>query len=229
MESSLRWHSEEEGILRVSGELLELCFNVYRIGDEEAEVSLQDMAYLREKAVQEVMQKEITSEMTICLKETFRLLWDEGLEEAVILERKGSEFGKILDSTNVVRLAYSEYMMKKVLQPGQYTMDGDGVRELMLEDREEGRICENRSRNFFCHLQAYKDGWYLFEVEVKKSARNKGIATACLKELFDRLSEQGPAAVYLQVGSYNEPAMHLYGKLGFQVSEELCYYGPAET
>ncbi len=66
--------------------------------------------------------------------------------------------------------------------------------------------------------------FYLYEVEVAKNVRNTGIATKCLNRLFQMLAAEQPVTVYLQVGSYNEPAVHLYKKLGFEISEELCYY-----
>ena len=75
---------------------------------------------------------------------------------------------------------------------------------------------------------AGEQSFYLYEVEVKKKSRNKGIATKCLTELFSLLSQEMPLTVYLQVGSYNEPAIHLYKKLEFDISEELGYYAPIE-
>lgn len=227
MKSSLLWQSEEEGVLSVSEEKLDISFMVYRIGDEEAELSLQDIVFPDVMTEDCDICRILTSEMTKCLKETFRLLWDEGLEEVCIVEKKGSKYEEIIGSTCVVQKVYSEYMMKKKLQPAQDTTDGD-EEELFLTKREDGLVAENRSRTFFCHLQSYKDGYYLFEVEVEEKFRNRGIATKCLQKLFEQLTENGQTVLYLQVGSYNEPAMHLYEKLGFEVSEELCYYGPAE-
>ena len=69
-----------------------------------------------------------------------------------------------------------------------------------------------------------EQNFYLYEVEVEKKFRNEGIATRCLTGLFSLLSQEAPVTVYLQVGSYNEPAVHLYKKLGFDISEELGYY-----
>ena len=46
--------------------------------------------------------------MTECLPGCFRLLWDEGLEEVVLVEKQGTEIEEILGSTSVVQKIYSE-------------------------------------------------------------------------------------------------------------------------
>lgn len=231
MESSLCWKSEDEGILQIMQGDITVCFSVYLIGEEEAELSLQDIVFTNPKVKNEFTQEIIAFKVTESLKEAFRLLWDEELEAISVVGKKGSEFGEILDSTTVVQKLYSEYMLKKVLRPGEYTMDGSfsGEKALILTMREEGLIGENSTGTFFCHLQNYQDGYYLYEVEVNKDSRNQGIATACLQQLFEVLSADGETALYLQVGSYNVPAIHLYNKLGFIAAEELCYYVPTEA
>ena len=68
--------------------------------------------------------------------------------------------------------------------------------------------------------------FYLYEVEVLEHLRNQGIATNCLQQLGSDLvkkSKGREVTIFLQVGSYNEPAIHLYQKLGFELSEEICY------
>ena len=227
MKCNLSWQSEEEGTLHVLGNKTELRCLVYRIGDEEAEISIREMLQ-EEVGNTKSNQKEVICEVTKCLKEAFRLLWDEGMEEAVLVEKKGSDVEKILGSTGVVQKVYSEYMMRKELLPAEDTTDGENREELSLTEQEDGIVGENRDKTFFCHLQPYQDGYYLFEVEVDKKVRNRGIATRCLSSLFRELAKEKPTVLYLQVGSYNEPAMHLYRKLGFEISEELCYYAPVE-
>jgi len=96
--------------------------------------------------------------------------------------------------------------------------------EGLLSSREdkESIVYKNTEGTFFCRLLKHQaeEAWYLYDVEVEEALRNHGIATACLQELLQKVPEK----IYLQVGSYNKPAVHLYEKLGFRVSEELCYY-----
>jgi ribosomal protein S18 acetylase RimI-like enzyme len=148
------------------------------------------------------------------------------------VEQKGTKTAEILDSTAVVQKLYSEYMMKCYFKPQNSTDCGSDFLE--MTKTEDGYVCENKEKNFFCRLLSYEAErqeehcYYLYEVEVKKKNRNKGIATICLTQLFSLLSQETPLTVYLQVGSYNEPAVHLYKKLGFEISEELGYYVLAE-
>lgn len=231
MESKLEWLNEEEGTIRF---LEEACpvVQVYVTGGEEAEFRLQDIVFPKDLTENEKTRKEIICKVTKSLKEAFRLMWDEGYEETVLVEQKGSELGKILDSTCVVEKVYSECLMYRRFETKK-TTDSSEIRINLIEE-EEGLLCENEEKTFFCRLLPYsaknpgENCFYLYEVEVKQNKRNKGIATACLEELFRQLAKETPVSIYLQVGSYNEPAVHLYEKLGFEVSEELCYYALAE-
>jgi ribosomal protein S18 acetylase RimI-like enzyme len=233
MEGKLEWLSQEEGrivFLENGREVLTAEF--FLTGEEEAEFKIQDIVFADKTTKNDILSEEIILKMTECLPECFRLLWEEGLEEVVLVEKQGTKIAEILDSTNVVQRVYSEYMMKRHFEPQNST--GCGLVSLNLTKNEEGFICENKEKTFFCRLLSYEAErpgepcYYLYEVEVKKKSRNRGIATNCLTQLFSMLSQNTPLTVYLQVGSYNEPAVHLYKKLGFGISEELGYYAPAE-
>lgn len=233
MDYKLEWLSEEEGrIVFFEKDNPFLTAEFFLTGEEEAEFKIQDVVFGDKTTKNNNLSKEIISKMTECLPECFRLLWDEGLEEVTLVEQQGTKLAEILDSTEVVQKAYSEYMMKRHMEP-QKTTDC-GLDFLKLTKTEDGYFCENKEKTFFCRLLSYeaeKEGeqnFYLYEVEVKKKSRNKGIATQCLTGLFSLLSQEAPLTVYLQVGSYNGPAVHLYKKLGFDVSEELGYYIPTE-
>ena len=133
-----------------------------------------------------------------------------------------------MDSTDVVQKYYSEYMMRQRFDAEKST--DCGADTLTLTEEEDCFCCENKEKTFFCRLLPYETeavgerSFYLYEVEVEKKKRNKGVATKCLTGLFQRLAAEGPVTIYLQVGSYNEAAVHLYKKLGFRICEELCYY-----
>ena len=233
MDYKLEWLSEEEGrITFFEKKAPFFMIDFFLTGENEAEFKIQDIVFEGKTTKNSNLSKEVTLKMTERLSGCFRLLWDEGLDEVVLVEPKGTKIAEILDSTKVVQKLYSEYMMKLHME-SQKTTDC-GLEFLELTKNEEGFECKNIEKTFFCRLLTYeaaREGarcFYLYEVEVKKKSRNKGIATKCLAGLFALLSQESPLTVYLQVGSYNEPAVHLYEKLGFDISEELGYYVLAE-
>lgn len=243
MKTSLEWNKEEEGLIICSeAEVFCLTMKCFITGEEEAELQIQDVVSGGQSIKNKKMHKKLILKMIKCIMECFRLLWEEGFEETVLVEKKGSELSKILDSTDVVKKCYSEYMMRQQFEPQKMEntiLETGCVREgsvppmLILTKEEVGFSCENREKSFFCRLLPYEAAedersFYLYEVKVEKRKRNKGIATACLTCLFRQLAEEQKLTVYLQVGSYNEPALHVYRKLGFEISEEFCYYIPRE-
>ncbi|MBP3577971.1 MAG: GNAT family N-acetyltransferase [Lachnospiraceae bacterium] len=233
MKYRLEWLSEDEGsITFLEGGEPFMTLKVFLVGEEEAELRIQDVVFLKNDNRNKNLSEKLICKMTKCISESFRLLWEEGFEETILVEPKETNLAEILDSTSVVCLAYKEYMMKREFSR-QKTTDC-GLPSLCLTKSEDGYDCENAEGTFFCRLLDYektkeqKRCFYLYEVEVDAVKRNQGIATACLRKLFELLAEQSPVTVYLQVGSYNEPAVHLYEKLEFEISEELRYYTMAE-
>ena len=233
MKYRLEWLSEDEGsITFLDGGEPFMTVQVFPVGEEEAELRIQDVVFLKNDNKNKNLSKKLICKMTKCISESFRLLWEEGFEETILVEPKETNLAEILDSTEVVCLAYKEYMMKRDFSRQKST--DCGLPPLCLTKSEDGYVCKNEEGSFFCKLLEHEKtegqdkSFYLYEVEVDASKRNRGIATACLNALFDKLSEQSAVTVYLQVGSYNEPAVHLYEKLGFYISEELRYYALAE-
>ncbi len=233
MEHNLEWFNEEEGSITFYEKGKELLsFQVFVISEEEAELKLTGLEIVETIQKIERIPDEIISKVMKCLVKSFRLLWEEGFEETILVEQKGTEFWKLLDSTDVVEEAYREYMMQRMFLPEEIAAYNSN--NLILTEEEGGFLCENAEKSFFCRLLLYQGAagtgrnFYVYEVEVAEEKRNRGIATGCLKELFGRLAEKEQVTIYLQVGSYNEPAVHLYEKLGFEVKEELCCYTAAE-
>lgn len=218
----LTFLSDEEGVLSFFEEETEILrFLVYPIGNGEAEAKAQNIGLLGEIEECENIPEIIIRKITKCLTELFGILDNAGLPTVLILAEKATKFEEILGSTSVVQKEYSELMMYLPPERADATRDC-GAREEVLryEQDEEGYICRNADRSFYARVAPYGDGWYVYEVEVKYDRRRTGIATACMGILAERFLQ-----LYLQVGSYNEPAVRLYEKLGFQVIEELCYYG----
>jgi len=229
----LEWLSEDEGrIFFYDGEMPVLTMEVFLTGDEEAELKIQDIVFLKGWEENDKIRQEVILRVTKCISESFRLLWEEGYEETILVEQKGTKTAEMLDSTDVVRKVYKEYMMKRHF--AQQKSTNCGLDLLHLTKTEDGYACENKDHTFFCRLLEHESEqpeeacFYLYEVEVSKVHRNKGVATACLNGLFQNLWSRSSGTIYLQVGSYNEPAVHLYEKLGFEICEELGYYAMAE-
>lgn len=233
MERKLEWLSDEEGrIIFFEEDKPFLTAEFFLTGEDEAEFKVQNVMSEEETIGENLLSEKMVVKVTECLLECFQLLWNEELEEVVFVEQRGTKIEELLNSADVLQKIYSEYMMKRHLEP--QNVSEDKVNFLELTKTEDGYICENKEKSFFCRLLSYEaeavgeQSFYLYEVEVKKKSRNKGIATKCLTGLFSLLSQKAPLTIYLQVGSYNEPAVHLYKKLGFDVSEELGYYIPAQ-
>ena len=223
MKYKLQWNSEEEGVLVFfEEETTWLCFDVFILG-EEAELVIKH-GELVDKAEQlENISGKLLEKAKKCIKKAFSLLWKKGIEEVFLVEKQGESLIKALKEENKIELVYSEYMMKQNFSTEDICQE---EMALNISKEEDTIVCENEDKSFFCRLLPYeeKDSFYLYEVEVVENLRNQGIATKCLKQLFsDLVKKNGEVTIYLQVGSYNEPAVHLYQKLGFELSEEICY------
>lgn len=221
----LEFLNEEEGVLSCFlRKTKQVTFLVYPMAEEEAELRVQDIELPDEIEEIENIPEIIIRRITKCIIGVLEVLEDAGYHEVVFLAENATKIGKILDSTPVVQKKYSEYMMYLPPEAVESTTDGSDTDEVLrYEEKEGGYICRNADRSFFARVAPFGTGWYVYEVEVRYDKRRTGIGTACMRLLAERFLQ-----LYLQVGSYNEPAVGLYRKLGFQVIEELCYYGKAE-
>lgn len=64
----------------------------------------------------------------------------------------------------------------------------------------------------------------IHHVFVPENLRNKGYGTLFLKALLPQLKKQGISRFLLQVSGSNLPAIALYKKTGFRITETLSYY-----
>lgn len=64
----------------------------------------------------------------------------------------------------------------------------------------------------------------LFKVEVLQPLRGQGWGTAVICALLDKLPAMGISRLVLQVSGSNAPAISLYKKTGFRITETLSYY-----
>ena len=69
------------------------------------------------------------------------------------------------------------------------------------------------------------DEGYIFNVAVRKSYRNKGVATALINELVTYGKKNNFSFITLEVRESNLPAISLYSKFGFiKAGERKDYY-----
>ncbi len=64
----------------------------------------------------------------------------------------------------------------------------------------------------------------LHHVEIASEYRGRGIGTKMIRLLCEKLEEAGIAKVLLQVSAENAPALAMYQKTGFRITETLLYY-----
>ena len=69
-----------------------------------------------------------------------------------------------------------------------------------------------------------ENGVCLHHVEIREDLRGKGFGTILIRKLLKQLAEFGIKRVILQVSGDNTPALSLYKKTGFAITQNLSYY-----
>lgn len=75
-----------------------------------------------------------------------------------------------------------------------------------------------------CHLAIQNSSAYLYGFEITERLRKQGYGEACLWKQLSVLTHSGIRRITLQVSGENAPALALYKKAGFQITETLSYY-----
>lgn len=79
-----------------------------------------------------------------------------------------------------------------------------------------------------CYLAEREQAIYFYGFEIIEECRKQGLGSACLFLILDKLfSLTAPGQirkVFLQVSGQNLPAMNLYKKAGFHITESISYY-----
>lgn len=69
---------------------------------------------------------------------------------------------------------------------------------------------------------------YLYGLEINKRYRKQGFGNTCLylllQSIYAQPADERPDKIFLQVSGQNLPAMALYKKAGFRITESLSYY-----
>lgn len=121
--------------------------------------------------------------------------------------------------------AFDEYMMEysfQNLSSARLKTEADFSDELTVsfQGTEGMASCPHVS----CLLSAHGSSIYLYQLFTEEAFRGQGRALTFLHHLFPRLKALGFSSVRLQVSGANLPAMALYKKTGFHITETLSFY-----
>ena len=75
-----------------------------------------------------------------------------------------------------------------------------------------------------CRIAVHGTGAYLYGLELLPQHRQKGLGTWFLYHIMSMLAGQGCQCLRLQVSGTNAPALGLYRKTGFRITETLSYF-----
>ena len=74
-----------------------------------------------------------------------------------------------------------------------------------------------------CSIDYGEKQTYIYDVYVDEDMRNKGVGTFFIANLLNDYFESNKNPLVLQVSSKNAPAVKLYKKAGFNITEQLDY------
>ena len=74
------------------------------------------------------------------------------------------------------------------------------------------------------NISLYGTHYYLYGFEIREGQRGRGFGTSLLIKVLSFLAEREPLPVTLQVSGSNGPALSLYKKTGFRITETLSRY-----
>lgn len=74
------------------------------------------------------------------------------------------------------------------------------------------------------NISLYGTHYYLYGFEIREGQRGQGFGISLLIKVLSFLAEREPLPVTLQVSGSNGPALSLYKKTGFRITETLSRY-----
>lgn len=159
----------------------------------------------------------------------FSELLDEGIEELpedseliFYSDKKNTAAAAVLDAIGA-ELDSEEHMME--LQPENFStaslpLTAD-ITEVSL-DADGTPTRRFSSDKAVINFSVFPSHYYLYGFEVKETCRGKGYGTKFLQTVLTMLSSE--KKILLQVAGSNTPALALYKKTGFRITETLCCY-----
>lgn len=214
----LEYLSEDE--LKLTG--LGYESEVYLMGYGEAEVKT-DL-----KKADSITTKKAAAKIGRISKKIAKKLLKLGYDDVHFLAEKGTPSENAYGDSKVCHQDFSEYMMKWQMSE-KYVFGSEAEIVLMgveaddtdMEQKDAVIVNSAEAGVFTAKVMPYRDGVYVFEVEVNESMRRRGKGYKYMHSLMNAFKD---TPIYLQVGSKNAAACGLYRKLGFEVVQELCYY-----
>ena len=147
--------------------------------------------------------------------------WDEYIMERELTEIEETVTEKISNEKT------ANTVLCQILE--NTSANGENIDENAAEDSTTWRAigCRsllNQPPEVTCFLAPQGQSVYLYSLEVLPELRNKHLGTAFLSALLLQLAEKGFKTIKLQVSSENLPAMALYKKTGFHITQTLSFY-----
>ncbi len=148
-------------------------------------------------------------------------VWDE-----YMMERDLPENEKAINEKTTKKKTANEVFCQIL---GNASANGENMDENAAEGSTTWRAIGSRSLlnqtpEVTCFLAPQSQSVYLYSLEVLPELRNKRLGTAFLSALLPQLAEKGFKTIKLQVSSENLPAMALYKKTGFHITQTLSFY-----
>lgn len=173
----------------------------------------------------------------------FALLLEELLKESgdidlvFPVDETSEDTVRTLDALGAV-LWYQEHLMELTASvfsetgPAKSNCLAESLSLSIAHDPEEGpsrcTFLMNGSSVGSCYLDFRGQSAYFYGFEIAENLRNHGLGSACLflllETCFSLPGPEKPKKLFLQVSGQNLPAMALYKKAGFQITESLSYY-----
>lgn len=121
-------------------------------------------------------------------------------------------------------LVLEEHMMEMNLQTLLLPQDSN-VNLTWKEANIDGtRTWQYENPNGSVNISVFSSYYYLYGLEIRESLRGRGYGTQLLNQVLHDLAERNPLPLRLQVSGDNIPAVSLYQKTGFQITETLFGY-----
>ena len=120
-------------------------------------------------------------------------------------------------------LVMEEYMMEISLSeiPAADKVNDISVKEI---DVEGTRTLQYKSSFGIVNISVFSSYYYLYGFEITEELRGQGYGTRFLLQVLSDLAKRNPMPLRLQVSGDNLPALSLYKKTGFQITETLFGY-----
>ncbi len=242
------WENENEGeIVMLSGKKEVLRIPFYFTGEDSAECTINLLGKEKSPEIVKVVAKALKyvdkfmkklgtveiefvapgkSELNDILFETMKVLLtrEERMMKLALTEADYADS----ENENLREAALRAEQLKISYEEGELDDPSDSD-ETNAKEGEKVVVCS--ADGFTCMLKALYGKAYIFSILTDEEKRGKGIATSCMIKIINDLKNgslkmfgEAPEEMCLQVGGYNLPAVLLYEKLGFKVTEAVRDY-----